>query len=215
MHSDCGKCGSPLILHRVRWQQAHLAHCYSCKSDLSQEVKVPAVESDDWLHGVDGIFSMLSEQDKETFAAVHFLEAFVDQWIRLDGVGFFVQKSEQYGFNFDAGLYNEFPFLFRTVVAYCLWHDPSAAVKAMISDHQSYFNLVVRSFGRPEVMEGFHRVLRQDVDLTEDLIRETSKKIKNNGRKPTVKRVSKRLLCSTKKLQCFLEEERLKDLFPW
>ena len=215
MHSDCGKCGSPLILHRVRWQQAHLAHCYSCKSDLSQEVKVPAVESDDWLHVVDSIFSMLSEQDKETFAAVHFLEAFVDQWIRLEGVEAFVQKAKEYGFQFNTDELGEFPLLFRTIAAYRLWHEHPGTLKRLISDNQKYFNLVVRSFGCPNVVDSFHIVLRQEIDLTEELILETAKKIETTARKPTVKRISKRLLCSTNKLQCFLEEEGLKDLFPW
>jgi len=215
MHSDCEKCGSPLILHRVRWQQSHLAHCHSCKANLSQETKVPAPEIEGLLNVVYGIFSILSKKDKETFAAVHFLEAFIDQWIRLDGVEAFVQKAKEYGFQFNADELGEFPLLFRTIAAYRLWHDRSGDMRALVSGNQKYFNLVVRSFGCPEVMKCFHHVLRQDIELTEDLIRETAKKIKKNGRKATVKRISKRLLCSTKKLRCFLEEEGLKDLFPW
>jgi len=213
MHSVCGKCDAPLILHRVRWQRPHLAHCYSCNADLRQEKVQPVSANGSALEAVAGIFSMLNAQDKETYAAVHFLEAFVDQLIRMDGIESFVQKAGQHGFRFETDEYDEFPFLFRTVVAYRLWHEHSGTLKRLISDNQNYFNLVVRSFGCPEVMDSFHLVLRQEIDLTDDLIREIAMQIEATGRQPTVKRVSKRLLCSTEKLRRFLEDAEGSSIF--
>ncbi len=207
MHLLCGKCDAPLILHRVRWQRPHLAHCHSCSADLRLE-KVQSVSANETvLEAVAGIFSMLNAQDKETYAAVHFLEAFVDRWISLEGRNSFVRKTNQYGFQFNADAFRESPLLSRTVAAYHLWHDQSEDLKVLISDNQKYFNLVVRDFGRPDIMAPFHQVLRQEVDLTEELIRETAMQIAATGRKPTVKRISKRLLCSSKKLQRFLEDK--------
>jgi len=214
MHMFCGKCAAPLILHWVRWQRSHLAHCHSCSADLRLEVAQSVPANEIMLEAVAGIFSMLNAQDKETYAAIHFLEAFVDRWISLEGNNSFVQKINQYGFQSDADEFRKFPLLSRTVAAYHLWHDQSGNLKGLISDNQKYFNLVVRDFGCPDIMRLFHQALRQEVDLTEELIREIAIQIEARGRKPTVKRVSKRLLCSTEKLQRFLEEQEMQDLFP-
>ena len=207
MHVLCGKCNAPLILHRVRWQRSHLAHCHSCNADLRQETVQSAPVNEIMIEAVAGVFSMLNAQDKETFAAVHFLEAFVDRWISREGRNLFVHKTNQYGFQFDADAFREFPLLSRTVAAYHLWHGQSGTLQSLISDKQRYFNLVVRDFGCPDIMLPFHQVLRQEIDLTKELVQEVAMQIRAAGGKPTVQRISKRLRCSTDKLRRFTEEQ--------
>lgn len=202
MLTACPSCDAPLILHKIKWTESHLAHCHKYHCDLSKVGEIKAPLGQQTLTTIDQLLLLIKKQDKELYSAIHFFEAFLDELWKSGGAdGFF--RSFALAYNFTS-----FPLLMRATYAYLLWESDKKILAGCINLNQKYFNLAVRNFGCPMVVKTFHRPLRVEIDLSEELLEKTIKEIEATGRKATTKRISKQLTCSFNKLARFIATKK-------
>ncbi|WP_157819327.1 TniQ family protein [Mariprofundus aestuarium] len=204
MFNACPFCGHPLILHRVRWHRPHLAHCYSCYADLRNTPNMAAILDLSSMKAIEGLILIINHHDKKTYAAVHFVEAFLDQWIRLEGIDSFAAEMDKFGYTLNDDAYKRLPLLMRAVTAYRLWHEKRKLLKSLSTANQNYFNLAVRSFGCPKPMEPFFKALHHPIEINKGIILCAIQEIEATGREATVKRISKKLGCSPGRIDDWL-----------
>jgi len=200
MHPSCFSCKAPLILHRIKWKEPHLAHCNKCHVDLSKTPEKDANLDQQTLTSIKQLLLLIKEQDKHLYSAVHFLEAFIDELHKHDRATPFLRDI--LGILPDS--FNNFPILMRTTAALQLWKGDKEALENITSKQQKYFNLAVRSFGCPVSVSIFHKPLKYELELTKELLAQATKEIEATGRKATTKRISKHLTCSLAKLSKFI-----------
>jgi len=187
MYNTCTSCAAPIILHKVKWKEEHLAHCYKCKADLSQAPEIHTYLDQKLCDTIPSLLNIIEQQDRQLYSAVHFIEAFLDE----------ISKTT----NNPKPIFSA---LFRTTRAFALWAEDKAELATFTVANQKYFNLAVRSFGCPAVIKKYHKPLRVEIQLTQTLVAQATKEIKASGRKATVKRISKHLTCSLNKLTSYL-----------
>jgi hypothetical protein len=143
---------------------------------------------------------LIKNQDKETYAAIHFLEAFIDELHKHDRAIEILQNA----LNLAPNDFDNFPLLMRTTCAIRLWMSDKNFLRTITAKEQKYFNLAVRSFGCPTPINYLHKPLKVEIDLSVEIIAKASQEIEASGRKATTKRISKHLTCSHAKLEQFL-----------
>lgn len=200
MYSSCFSCKAPLILHRIKWKESHLAHCNKCHADLSKTPEIGVNLDQQTLTSIKQLLLLIKKQDKQLYSSLHFLEAFIDELHKHGRAVTLLQDI----LNIPPNDFNNFPLLIRTTAALQLWRVDMNELKSISAEHQKYFNLTVRSFGCPILVKKYHKPLRVEVDLSEELLEKTIEKIKATGREATTKRISKHLTCSVAKLEKFL-----------
>ena len=200
MHSSCVSCKAPLILHRVKWKEAHLALCNKCHADLCKTPEVDVNLGQQTLASIKQLLLLIKKQDKQLYSSSHFLEAFIDELHKHGRAVTLLQDT----LNISPNDFNNFPLLIRTTAAFQLWKGDMNALKSISTKYQKYFNLVIRSFGCPVSIKKYHKPLRVEVDLNEKLLTKAIKDIEATGRKATTKRISKHLTCSQGKLEYFI-----------
>lgn len=204
MHSSCFSCKAPLILHRIKWNEPHLAHCNKCHADLIKTPEVGVNLDQQTLTTVNQLLLLIKNQDKELYSAIHFIEAFLDELCKKISTDDFISNLTTVHLSSKHQFLHAYPLLMRTINAYRLWVDDKKVLTGFISKNQKYFNLAVRSFGCPSSVNLFHKPLKYDVELSSELLAKASKEIEATGRKATTKRISKHLTCSHAKLERFL-----------
>lgn len=187
MYNTCTSCAAPIILHKVKWKEDHLAYCHKCKVDLSRSPKKHSHFNQKTCVAVHSLLNIIKKQDLKTYSAIHFLEAFLDEISKTTNA----QNSI-------------FPALFRTTRAFALWAGDKTELATFTKENQKYFNLAVRSFGCPAIIKNYHKPLRVEVQLSQVLIAKAAKEIEATGRKATTKRISKHLTCSLTKVEKFM-----------
>lgn len=205
MQMVCPSCDAPLILHKVKWKEPHLAHCYKCNADLCTTAEVSVSLDQQTLTSIEQLLLLIKQQDKKTYSGVHFLEAFLDALCKKGTIDDFITCLTSVHTISPNYYFSSFSLLMRTTNAHLLWKCDKKVLTDFISQNQKHFNLVVRDFGCPASVSVFHKPLKFDVELSVELISQATQAIEATGRKATVKRISKHLTCSFAKLGRFMD----------
>ncbi len=204
MFNACTSCEAPLILHRVRWHKSHLARCYSCDADLRYAPNRVVALDQSSMKAIDDLFFLMDHRDKRKYAAIHFLEAFLDQWRRVQGVDEPVEALETIGVHIDVGFAYSSPAMFLATAAHELWQLDKKLLGKFISNHRRWFNLAVRDFQCPAVMHPYYKSLKWSYDLNAEIINQAANEISKTGREPTPARIARKIGCHVSRVENFL-----------
>jgi len=199
MPNGCLKCGAPVILHRVPWHKAHLAHCHKCGVDFRKMIPTTIDISNEVSDDITGLYALVSNNDKESYAAVHFLEAFIEQGLRFKGLKEPIQALRSIGINTDHA--KTCPALFIATSAYQLWFKKRELLDDFIFSHQGWFNLAVRDYSCPDILKSFHRVGFRVHELNESIINQAANEILRSGWEPTPSRIARKIGCHVSRVQ--------------
>jgi len=161
--------------------------------------------SQELLNAVDGLYSILNARDAEAYAAVHFLESFLDQWRRVQGVDEIVKSITTLGIDVDVEFAKSFPSMFLATTAYQLWRLDKRVLGEFISVHRRWFNLVVRDFKCPAVMKVYYKPIKWAYELNAEIIKQAVKEIRNSGWEPTSARIARKIGCHVSRIEKFLK----------
>jgi len=204
MHNGCLNCGKPVILHKVSWEKAHLAHCFNCGLSYSSLSSSPITINSDMNAAIHGLYNLISKNLQQDYAAVHFLEAFLEQGRRLDGVKVPCQALNSIGIKINIEYATRFPALFLATSAYLLWFQNKELLDDFILEHQGWFNLAARDYSCPEILKPFHRVGFRVHELNESIIKQVAKEIHESGWEPTPARIARKIGCHVSRIDHFL-----------
>lgn len=195
MPNGCQECGAPIILHRIPWKKNHLAHCQSCSQDFRHSFSSQIQISLPQLDAIAGLYSLISDNNTESYAAVHFLEAFIEQGQRLRGVEEPINALKSIGINIDLNLAKTFPSFFLATSAYQLWSQKRDLLDDFIFQHQGWFNLAARDYSCPDVLKTFHRTKFRYHELNQSIIDKATQELTSEGVEPTSARIARKIGC--------------------
>lgn len=207
MYNGCPRCSKPIVLHRISWEKPHVAHCYNCKSDLSSFPPQTVPINTNTHAAIEGLCALISNRSQEDYAAIHFLEALLEQGRRLKGVSSPIESLKNVGINNSAEYAENFPASFLATAAYELWHLDGDSLNKFILENQGWFNLAARDYSCPNVFKHFHRVWFKAHELNEDTMNQIAKEIRDAGVEATPGRIARKIGCNIRRVEKFLTKK--------
>ena len=203
MHNGCSSCGKPIVLHKVSWEKAHLAHCFNCGLSYASSSQDSFTVNNNIGDTISGLYNLISNNSQTDYAAVHFLEAVLEQGIRLHSEKTAIQALNDIGIKVDIEYATQFPSLFLATSAYLLWFQNREYLDEFILKHQGWFNLAARDYSCPEILKPFHRVRFKVHELNEDIINQAANEIRLSGWEPTPSRIARKIGCHISRIVKF------------
>ena len=203
MPNGCTKCGAPIILHRIKWESSHLAHCYSCRIDFTSIQSTPVTISDLDLSAIKGLYRLIMMQNPTDYSAVHFLEAVIEQGVRSKGMDAALNSLTEVGLTCSKRLAAGHPSLFLAISAYQLWFKNRGSLNDYILTNQGWFNLAARDYGCPDIMKPFHHPHFKEHEINEKIIRRAIEELMDKGIEPNSSNICRIIGCHVNRVAKF------------
>jgi len=162
---------------------------------------LPITVESDMNDAIYGLYNLISKNLQKDYAAVHFLEAVLEQGIRLHGEKAATQALSGIGIKVDIAYATQFPSLFLASSAYLLWFQKKELLDNFILEHQGWFNLAARDYSCPEILKPFHRVKFRYHELNQSIIDQIVTEIETEGWEPTQARIARKIGCHVNRIK--------------